>query len=71
MSDTSSRINIDEYIIAKTIDININVTTHSIPVKVTTVSTSRIEGIIELRLAPREIPERKTTATTCKGCYGN
>lgn len=64
MSDTTRPIEEIVYRRAETFDAGEIPKTHFSSPKVITVPTSRCDGQVKLRIAPREMPERKTTTTT-------
>lgn len=68
MSDTTKQIK-GEYTSAKTGCLSNNVTTYVKHHHTPSVSTSRHEGKVKLRIAPREMPERPTTSTTSAAVY--
>lgn len=64
MSDTKKSIKDATYTPAKTVSTCVTSETHTTSPNVLSVPTSRREGKVKLRIAPREMPERKTTTTT-------
>jgi len=64
MTDTSKSITETKFIHAKTIVTNVPNETDGLSESVRSVPTSRIEGYVKLRIAPREIPDRIVDSTT-------
>ena len=64
MTDTSVKISNTEFKKAEIAHYSNNSITSRANTNSHSVSTSRREGVLKLRIASREIPERKTTITT-------
>jgi len=64
MTDTSRPMKDTIYIPAKTVITSATTTTAEVSSRVRSVPTSRYDGQIKLRLAPREMPDRTINAST-------
>ena len=64
MSDTEKSIIDTSYTSAKTFNTHVTIATDTTSQCVTTAPTSRIDGKVKLRIAPREMPERVITTST-------